>query len=98
MTHLFYDDKTVTEEVRILGITNFVTSTIYLDKDLDGFILAKTLRHELTHVYLWETGQQDRVLSEEEICDLMSVAAPIIHKTVEEILFRLKEGLYKNGE
>lgn len=98
MRRIFYEEKSIEEGVRIFGMTEFTSSTIYIDKDLDGFILAKTLRHELTHVYLWETGQQDRVMNEEEVCDFMSVAMPIIHKTTEEILFRLKEGLYKKGE
>lgn len=98
MTKIYYGNRTPDEEVRIYGITEFITSTIYIDKDLDGFILIKALRHELTHIYLWETGQQDRVFNEEEICDFMSVAAPIIYKTADEIVFRLKEGLYKRGE
>ena len=40
-------------------------------KELDGFLLGKALRHELTHIYLWETGQQGRILNEEEIADLI---------------------------
>lgn len=98
MTNIFYEDRTPDEEVRIHGVTDYIASTIYIDKDLDGFLLSKTLRHELTHVYLWETGQQGRVFDEEELCDIMSVASPLIHKTVEEIIFRLKEGLYRKGE
>lgn len=98
MTKIYYKNRTPDEEVRIHGITEYVTSTIYIDKDLDGFLLAKALRHELTHIYLWETGQQDRVFNEEELCDIMSVAAPMIYKTADEIVFRLKEGLYKRGE
>lgn len=98
MTRIFYEGKTPDDDMRIHGITEYVTSTIYIDKDLDGFLLAKTLRHELTHVYLWETGQQGRISNEEETCDLLSVAAPVICKTTDEIIFRLKEGLYKKGE
>lgn len=98
MTRIYYENRTPDEEVRIHGITEYVTSTIYIDKDLDGFLLAKALRHELTHIYLWETGQQGRINNEEETCDLLSVAAPVICKTTDEIILRLKEGLYKNGE
>ena len=98
MTKIYYENRTPDENVRLHGITEFITSTIYIDKDLDGFALAKALRHELTHIYLWETGQQDRVMNEEEICDFMSVAAPIIYKTANDIIIRLKEGLYKHGE
>lgn len=98
MNRIYYEGRTPDEEIRIHGITEYITSTVYIDKDLDGFLLAKALRHELTHIYLWETGQQGRIYNEEEVCDLISVAGPAISKTAEEIIFRLKEGLYKKGE
>lgn len=98
MTRIYYENRTPEEGARIYGLTEYTNSTIYIDKDLDGFLLMKTLRHELTHVYLWETGQQDRIMNEEEICDFISVAASIICKTADEIMLRLKEGLYKKGE
>ena len=98
MNKIYYENRPVDEEVRLHGITEYITSTIYIDKELDGFPLGKALRHELTHIYLWETGQQDHVMNEEETCDFMSVAAPLIYKTAEDIMFRLKEGLYKHGE
>lgn len=98
MNRIFYEGKSTEDNGRLFGITEFVSSTIYIDKDLDGFVLAKTLRHELSHVYLWETGQQDRIMNEEEVCEFMSIAIPAIQKTTDEILLRLKEGLYKNGE
>ena len=98
MIKLYYENRTPEEGARIYGLVEYVNSTVYIEKDLDGFLLAKTLRHELTHIYLWETGQQDRVMNEEEVCDFISVAAPIINKTVDEIMLRLKEGLYKQGE
>ena len=99
MNKIYYEGRTPDEEARIHGITEYITQTIYIDKELDGFPLAKVLRHELTHVYLWETGQQAREkYDEEEICDIMSIAAPAICKTTDEIILRLKEGLYKHGE
>lgn len=98
MNRIFYENKPTDDDARLHGITDYITSTVYIDKELDGFLLAKTLRHELAHIYLWETGQQDRVMNEEEQCDFLSVAAPIICKSVDDILLRLKEGLYKRGE
>lgn len=98
MNKIYYENRPVDEGARIHGITEYITQTIYIDKDLDGFLLGKALRHELTHIYLWETGQQDCCKNEEETCDFMSVAAPIITKTADEIMLRLREGLYKNGE
>lgn len=98
MNKIYYENRPVDEETRIHGITEYITQTVYVDEALDGFLLSKVLRHELMHIYLWETGQQDRVCNEEETCDLMSVAAPLICKAVDEIVFRLREGLYRKGE
>ena len=99
MNDIYYEGRTPDDEARIHAITEYITQTVYIDKELDGFLLSKVLRHELTHIYLWETGQQAREnYNEEEICDILSVAAPIICKTTDEIILRLKEGLYKNGE
>ena len=93
MNRIYYENRTPDENARIHGITEFVTSTIYIDKDLDGFTLIKALRHELTHIYLWETGQQDRVMNEEETADFMSVAGPVICKCADDLMLRLREGL-----
>ena len=98
MQRIFYEHRTPEEGVKIHGITEYETSTIYIDKGLDGFPLAKALRHELTHIYLWETGQQAREYTEEELCDIMSTGGVAIIKSVAEILLRLKEGFYKNGK
>ena len=98
MNRIYYENRPIDQEVRLHGITEYITQTVYIDKDLDGFLLGKALRHELTHIYLWETGQQDRVMNEEEQCDFVSIAAPIITKTANDIMLRLREGLYKHGE
>ena len=99
MNKIFYENKQPDDpRIRLFGITEFVTQTVYIDKEIDGYTLGKTLRHELTHIYLWETGQQDRVMNEEEIADFMGVAAPIITKVADDIMLRLREGWYKRGE
>lgn len=98
MNRIFYENRPIDQETRLHGITDYISQTVYIDKDLDGYLLSKTLRHELTHIYLWETGQQDRVMNEEEQCDFVSVAAPTIVQTTDEIVLRLREGLYKNGK
>ena len=98
MNKIFYENRPIDEETRINGITEYITQTVYIDKELDGYLLAKTLRHELTHVYLWETGQQGRVYNEEELADIISVATPDIVQTANNIILRLREGSYKHGE
>ena len=100
MLNIFYDGDIPEENKkdRVLGITDYVNTTVYIDKQLDEFLLAKTLRHELMHIYLWETGQQARDYTEEDICDIASVAIPTINKSANNIMTRLNEGLYKNKE
>lgn len=98
MNKIYYENRPIDEETRIHGITEYISQTVYIDKELDGYALMKVLRHELMHIYLWETGQQDHCYNEEEMCDLISVAAPMICKTADDIMFRLKEAMYKKGE
>jgi hypothetical protein len=38
------------------------------------------------------------IKNEEETCDFMSVAAPAICECANDIMLRLREGLYKHGE
>lgn len=97
MNDIYYENKPADENARLHGITEYITQTVYIDNELDGYLLSKTLRHELTHIYLWETGQQDRIMNEEETADFMSVAGPAICKAVDDIVLRLREGLYKRG-
>lgn len=98
MNRIYYENRPVDPETRLYGVTDYISQIVYIDKDIDGFLLAKTLRHELTHIYLWETGQQGRVMSEEEQCDFVSIIAPVITQSTNDILTRLREGLYKRGE
>lgn len=98
MNKIYYEERPIEEGTRIHGITEYITQTVYIDSDLDEYPLRKALRHELTHIYLWETGQQDSSKNEEELCDFMSVAGPSICKTVDDIMVRLREASYRKGD
>lgn len=95
MSEIYYADKeTEDKKEKINGILEFMSSTIYINENLDESLLLETLREKLMVMYLWETGQQDHNFSEEEFCDLISVASPLICKTAESIVLKLK----KKGE
>jgi hypothetical protein len=98
MNDIYYEGRPFNEEIRLHGITDYIAQTVYIDKELDGYLLGRALRHELTHIYLWETGQQNATMNEEAQCELMGAAASIITKTADDIMLRLREGLYKHGE
>lgn len=86
----------IKDDEDIEGIIDYIDSTIYLDKNLDDISLKKELRKKLMHLYLWETGQQEHRFTEEEFCDLTSVAAPLICRTADDIFLRIKK--YEKGE
>lgn len=90
LVKIFYEDKIPKDIETITGLIDFTASTIYIDKELDDILLAKELRNKIMHLYLWETGQQDREYSEEEFCELTSVSAPLICKTTNDIILELK--------
>lgn len=91
MLKIFYEDTEPEENSRILGVTDYKNSTVYIDKELNGFILVKTLRHELMHIYLWETKKKKYLYNETEICEIISVATPLICKLTDNIILRLKK-------
>lgn len=87
---IYYEDKNTEKKEEIKAVIEFTTSTIYIDKELDDETLLKQLRNKLVHLYLWETGQQNRLFNEEELCDLASVTIPTIYKMAENLLQRVK--------
>ena len=92
---IYYEDKKIEKEEDFKGLIEYSSSTIYIDMDLDKKLLKRTLRKKLMNLYLWETGQQNHLFTEEEFCDLTSVAAPLICKTADEIALELNN---KKGE
>lgn len=95
MVDIFYEGTEPEDGTCFFGITEYPTSKVYINKDLDGFLLLKTLRHELMHIYLWEIGKKKDDYTEDEVCEAMSVVAPLICKIADDIALRLKK---KNKE
>ena len=93
---IYYEDRKTEQREEIHSVIEYTSSTIYLDKELDDNSILKALRKKLVNLYLWETGQEDHLFKEEEFCDLASVVIPIIYKTSENLLLRIKEE--KKGE
>ena len=89
---IYFEGRKEEKKEDIGGIIEYATSTIYLDMDLNDELLGRALRKQLMNLYLWETGQQNRLFTEEEFCDLTSVAAPLICKTADEILSKIRNG------
>lgn len=92
MLDIYYEDTEPEDGYSVHGITEYATSTIYINKDIEGFLLIKTLRHELMHVYLWDLEKNGNYYSDEEVSEIICIAAPLICKTADEILSKLRNG------
>lgn len=85
------DEATINNEMKsdgILGVTIYRTQTIMLLKDQAN--ITKTLKHELTHVWLYEYGHNqidDKTFSYEDVCEVVAS----INNFINEIVKQYKE-------
>lgn len=88
------DEATINNEMKsdgTLGVTIYRTQTIMLLKDQANII--KTLKHELTHVWLYEYGHNqndDKTFSYEDVCEVVASSNDFINEIVKEYLEKNK--------
>jgi len=84
------DEATINNEMKsdgTLGVTIYRTQTIMLLKDQANII--KTLKHELTHVWLYEYGHnqnEDKTFSYEDVCEVVASINDFINEIVQAYL------------
>lgn len=84
------DEATINNEMKndgTLGVTIYKTQTIMLLKDQANII--KTLKHELTHVWLYEYGHnqnEDKTFTYEDVCEVVASINDFINKIVNQYL------------
>lgn len=87
------DEAIINNEMKqdeTLGVTNYITQEILLLKNQVNVI--KTLKHELTHVWLYEYGHNqndDKTFSYEDVCEIVASSNNFVNKIVE--IFRGKK-------
>ena len=80
------DEATINNEMKsdgILGVTIYRTQTIMLLKDQANII--KTLKHELTHVWLYEYGHNqndDKTFTYEDVCEVVASINDFINEII----------------
>lgn len=87
------DEATMNNEMKnnyTLGVTIYKTQEVLLLKNQANII--KTLKHELTHVWLYEFGhnQQEKEFNCEDICEIVASSNNFINETIE----KFKEEFY----
>ena len=76
----------------VFGLTQKSKHIIYINKDMCYSQKIKTLKHELTHCYIWEYGLYNvEDVNEEVICDLVACSNDFINR----IVGRYKEEIEK---
>lgn len=82
------DEATINNEMKgegTLGVTIYKTQKIMLLKDQANII--KTLKHELTHVWLYEYGHNqndEKTFTYEDVCEIVASSNEFINETVEQ--------------
>lgn len=90
-----YNEQYSEEAYYVFGITIKSEHLIYINKDMCEKQKLKTLKHELTHCYIWEFGLYNVPnFNEEMVCDLVSSS----HKFINDIVTKFKENIDKNKE
>ena len=84
------DEATINNEMKndgTLGVTIYKTQKVMLLKDQANII--KTLKHELTHVWLYEYGHNqndDKTFTYEDVCEVVASSNDFINEIVKEYL------------
>ena len=84
------DEATINNEMKAdetLGVTIYKNQKIMLLKDQANII--KTLKHELTHVWLYEYGHNqndDKTFSYEDVCEVVASSNDFINEIVNQYL------------
>lgn len=82
------DEATINNEMKsegTLGVTIYRNQKIMLLKDQANII--KTLKHELTHVWLYEYGHNqndDKTFTYEDVCEVVASSNDFINEIVEQ--------------
>lgn len=79
-----YQEEMEEKVYYVFGVTRKHDHVILLNKELCKDQKIKTLKHELTHVYIWEFGLYNVTdANEEMICDLVACSNDFINRIVE---------------
>lgn len=82
-----YNGEYKEETYFVFGLTLRAKHLIYINKEMCKDQKTKTLKHELTHCYIWEYGLYNVPnFNEEMVCDLVSSSNDFINEVVNQYL------------
>lgn len=82
-----YEESMQEKAYFVFGLTQKANHIIYINKDMCLEQRIKTLKHELTHCYIWEYGLYNVMdVSEEIICDIVACSNDFINEVVNKYI------------
>lgn len=82
-------NKMTGEDTCVFGLTIKTSQIILINSDICKEQKIKTLKHELTHCYIWEYGLYYMEFNEETICEIVAKSNDFINNIIAKYL---KEG------
>lgn len=80
-----YENETEEKTFFVFGVTQKSKHIIYINQDMCEEQKIKTLKHELTHCYIWEYGLYNVMdINEEVICDIVASSNDFINEVIEQ--------------
>ena len=79
-----YEKETQEKTYFVFGVTIKSAHIIYINKDMCEEQKIKTLKHELTHCYIWEFGLYNVMDINEDICEIVASSNDFINVIVEQ--------------
>lgn len=82
-----YEQEALEKVSYVFGVTIKSKHIIYINKDMCKEQKIKSLKHELTHCYIWEYGLYNVLdINEEVICDIVSCSNDFINEVVDKYI------------
>lgn len=95
-----YELDEIDEENTSVGLSDYQFKFIVIKK-LDFDFMVRTLKHELTHIWLWEYGHNqaddNKTFNNEDICEIVACSNDFINSVVERYV-AIKQEKFKLGE
>lgn len=84
-----YNEENNTEATFVFGLTIYNEHEIWINDSMCFTEKLRTLRHELTHCYIWSFGLNNAPhYTEEMVCDIVAASNGIIDRIVMEFVGR----------
>lgn len=89
-----YEEENEGKVYYTFGVTKYPTHTIYINKDMCTSQKIRTLKHELTHCYIYSYGLYNITeITEEIVCDIVASSNDFINKVVEQYIKEIEKEL-----